>query len=208
MIPKRTAILVVLAVTVMNLSIAAEPWTNRARVVRIHDYAGVSVATIDQTQRFVVKVYEAAGVQIRWASTQSHSRRWRPDTTAGAEDMSVLILNRRMADGHTTSRQILGYAAVSPSDNWGRVAYAFYDRIEATAHTCGCAASKVLSIVIAHELGHLLLPNGSHSTTGLMRKSWNVHQLRQLDLDSVRLTSAQALDMRTTINRIAMTDAP
>jgi hypothetical protein len=208
MILERTAILPILAVTVMNLSVAAEPWTNRARVVRIHDYAGVSVAAIDQTQRFVAKVYDAAGVQIRWASTRSHSRGWRRDTTAGTEDMSVLVLNRRMADGHTTSRQLLGFAAISPSDGGGRVAYAFYDRIEATARTCDCAASKVLSIVIAHELGHLLLPSGSHSTGGLMRKSWGVQQLRQLDLDSVRLTSAQAEDMRRTINRIAMAIAP
>jgi hypothetical protein len=36
----------------------------------------------------------------------------------------------------------------------------------------------VMGTVIAHEIGHLVLPSGSHSTTGLMRANWTIEELR------------------------------
>src|SRR5262245_28352328 len=49
----------------------------------------------------------------------------------------------------------------------GRVAYVFYDRAE---RFTPLHRGKYLGHFMAHELGHLLLPQYAHSVTGLMRE--------------------------------------
>jgi hypothetical protein len=48
-------------------------------------------------------------------------------------------------------------------------AYLFYDRIRAVAALQNQDFTRVLGRVMAHEVGHLLLPYGSHSLEGIMR---------------------------------------
>jgi len=55
-----------------------------------------------------------------------------------------------------------------------RVAQILYPRVARIAFAAGKPVARVLGIVIAHELGHLLLPPQSHSREGLMRASLNL----------------------------------
>jgi hypothetical protein len=54
----------------------------------------------------------------------------------------------------------------------------------------------LMSLVIAHEIGHLLLPYGSHSETGVMRSRWEVRELRSLDVRQLGFTPYQAQQIR------------
>jgi hypothetical protein len=65
----------------------------------------------------------------------------------------------------------LGLAAVTLLSG-GKIAYLLFDRIRHVALSSGGEAADILGLVIAHEMGHLLLPFGSHSQNGLMRPSW------------------------------------
>ena len=49
------------------------------------------------------------------------------------------------------------------------VAYAFYHRIEAFGQQHEADVAKILGHVVAHEMGHLLLPHDSHTLRGVMR---------------------------------------
>ena len=40
------------------------------------------------------------------------------------------------------------------------------------------AVDKVLAVAIAHELGHMLLPDGKHAKAGLMRAPWDGNAFR------------------------------
>ncbi len=40
-------------------------------------------------------------------------------------------------------------------------------------------ASRLLGRAIAHEVGHLLLPGGRHSPSGLMRAPWVYEELME-----------------------------
>jgi hypothetical protein len=53
------------------------------------------------------------------------------------------------------------------------MAYAFYSRIQDFSEIHRVEVGPILGGVIAHELGHLLLPYGSHSGSGLMSSSWD-----------------------------------
>jgi hypothetical protein len=53
------------------------------------------------------------------------------------------------------------------------MAYVFVSRIERTAQKFKARLDNILAIAIAHELGHMLLPDGSHARSGLMRPNWD-----------------------------------
>ena len=54
----------------------------------------------------------------------------------------------------------------------------FYPRIRAYSAELGMDASQLLGHVMAHEMGHLLLPYGAHSVAGLMRPDWDRSQVQ------------------------------
>ena len=56
--------------------------------------------------------------------------------------------------------------------------YVFWPRVERAACEFGAVVDKVLAIAIAHELGHMLLPDGSHAKSGLMAGPWNSSHFR------------------------------
>ena len=63
-----------------------------------------------------------------------------------------------------------------------------YDRLKDAAVASGWQVKDLLALVIAHELAHLLLPPGSHTSDGLMRSGWDVAELRHIHLSSLAFT--------------------
>jgi hypothetical protein len=90
---------------------------------------------------------------------------------------------------------VVGYAAVTPGEA-GRIAFVIYDRIRDIARRADADIAQVMGTVIAHELGHLLLPAGSHTDDGLMRRRWATTDFRRRDL---QFSIAQAEEIRQTI---------
>ena len=101
----------------------------------------------------------------------SGPRTWRPDRA-----------NR------TESRKTVFGRASRPI----RRAYIFYDRILDHARLTGSNVARLLGAVIAHEVGHLLLPAFSHSPTGIMRAHWGGRIVRVPDF-----TVDQGMTIRT-----------
>ena len=66
--------------------------------------------------------------------------------------------------------------------------WAFYERIEDTAMLLGLDSGLLLGHVIAHEMGHVLLPDDSHPQTGLMRAAWDKSQAASAVTGNVRFT--------------------
>jgi hypothetical protein len=53
-------------------------------------------------------------------------------------------------------------------------------------------AGQILGNAIAHEIGHLLLNNQSHSASGIMRGDWNLWDLRNASYGYLLFTPQQA----------------
>jgi hypothetical protein len=122
-----------------------------AITVRIHDYAGISTDAIEYAQRRAADVYAGSGIAVRWAA--GGLRPAEPPVEpepAPTADLSVIVLNRRMADRFTSSRDVMGFAVLGEGETGGRVAYVLYDRVEEAAQSCGCPAKKVLVLFIAN----------------------------------------------------------
>ena len=79
----------------------------------------------------------------------------------------------------SVTKQTLGLAAVSHLSG-GTIAYLLFDRIREFARASGGQPASLLGLVIAHEIGHLLLGMKSHSDSGVMQARWNNAQLQQI----------------------------
>jgi hypothetical protein len=128
----------------------------------VTDNAGLPPADWTIAKDETARIYAAAGVRIVWAE-----RRGEQEQVENALNLTVLILSPEMAEGKASSsgasNRVLGQA-VQPA---GR-AYIFAHRIARIAANYKRAAGIVLGTVIAHEVGHLVLPVHSHSKTGIM----------------------------------------
>jgi hypothetical protein len=134
-------------------------------VLHVTNYAELSPEVIDAAKARVAAVYAVIGVRTVWDDRGMAVSRLQN----GELHVNVLVLPRdmkqRKGSAEGTKAHVLGQAHL-PS---GR-AYIFCDRI---AEMAGLPASfpTALADVIAHEVGHLVLQEGGHSPSGIMRAS-------------------------------------
>lgn len=178
----------------------AQTHDTHAVTIRIYDYASMSPTPIEQAQEYVTALYAQIDVHIVWAETlRPHARRGRVCERDPGE-LVINILPPAMSRRMDLTNVTLGHAAVTPFDG-GTIAYVLFDRITDVASTSNASAADVLAVVMAHELGHLLLPSGSHSPTGLMRPTWNPNDFRAHNRQQWQFTSAQADAIRGLLTR-------
>jgi hypothetical protein len=141
--------------------------------------AGVSSDIVGDARREVIRIYAQIGVRVIWAE----------HVTGNPKDPLVIIISP--ITGQWVGPMSLGLAVRGP-DFSGRLAYVFYDRVQPLARKHQMRDSSLLGVVIAHEIGHLLLPYGSHSSSGLMRGEWDTRQLSLAGARLLRFTAQQA----------------
>ena len=78
------------------------------------------------------------------------------------------------------------------------MAFAFYSRIVKFAEHHDRPAALILAHVIAHEIGHLLLPDRPNGPTGIMSGRWGREQVADLDRGWVRFTQEETEAIRKT----------
>jgi hypothetical protein len=128
----------VLRVILDDRSVGAGPHLARARLV-------------------ASRIFEAAGVRLVWIPASG---------ATGTEPSTirvVVISGRRANDVVSVPSQVLGLA-VKPANR----IYVRHDRVAVIALSYGLAVGSFEGLVMAHELGHLLLPYSGHAPHGLM----------------------------------------
>jgi hypothetical protein len=158
--------------------------------VLVYNYAEVSPVTLATAEREAFKILGDAGVQVVWVdclekfpaieSKEPCQRGWSAQTPGV-----------RLLSGHVTSMyedREFGFAAIPvlATVNYERIAlwYARNDAPDVLPVMLGCA--------IAHELGHLLLRDPGHSTTGIMQPQLGNDQIHEALTGRLCFTSPQA----------------
>jgi hypothetical protein len=109
------------------------------------------------------RIYAAAGVRLDWVDG---FETWRaPD---GQFHAAVVILNRAMGELQIRAGGV-AEGALGVAVRSARRTYIFYERIVDLLSDESGSVGNMLGMIIAHELGHLMLPPGSHSDDGIMR---------------------------------------
>jgi hypothetical protein len=152
--------------------------------VVVYDYANVPAAQLRRAKKELIGIYRSIGIEVTWWEVSPLT------APSAAESLTASTIGRarfvfikpsRIASTHDRAN-IAGSAY--GVDGRGRVAYVFYDRVKALP-------VEMLGYVIAHELGHLLLPAG-HSPQGLMRASWDMADLQRAQTGWLLFTREQA----------------
>ena len=82
----------------------------------------------------------------------------------------------------------------------GVEAVVYYDRVTEFFHSGDSqAAGVLLGYVIAHEIGHVLQGHSLHSTGGVMKARWNVHDLSTLLQRQLMFYNADARAIRESV---------
>ena len=157
-------------------------------VLGVIDYSGLAPSDLARAEAEASRVYARIGVEVTWTGT---------DVPVAPEDASrffrVVILSRTMAQRLIKAEQlqdnVLG-RAVRPA----RRAHIFMHRVGEAAR--GAADfTTLLGKVIAHEVGHLLLPGG-HTEEGIMQGNLYPGNCR-----SLWFSEAQGAEIRSRLSR-------
>jgi hypothetical protein len=144
----------------------------------VYDYVRLQAHAMARAQALVTSIYRAIEIEMCWKRTVGAGQLQCQEPVApGGRDLYILLLNSKMSERLGVADDVVGMAAVA-AEGGGLVAYVLFDRVMITAKQEGVDPMSVLGLVIAHELGHLMLPANAHSLTGLMRPRWSAREFR------------------------------
>ena len=132
-----------------------QPAVPRISVV-VCDQAGLPKETLTNAQRLATSVFREAAIDLLWMDGKQS-----PVSEARNLLRIHCCYDRLRKD---LPHRTMGFAPVG-----GRHITVFWDRITIEAASAGLPEGLLLGYVMAHELGHLLLPAGYHSPYGIMQ---------------------------------------
>ena len=134
-----------------------------AIAVDLQNYADVPPALVKAAGNEVKAIYDAAGIRILWLTGTADAIDVQPVLR-----LSVLLLTAEMQSRLNLATDerptVFGRACRSEARAW-----ILWDRIRTYTADHHADAGLLLGRVIAHELGHLVLPAYSHSNRGIMQ---------------------------------------
>ena len=181
----------------MLFGVVAAPTANAAtpgdalfvRVLAVNQ-AMVPDVTLREAERQAARIFSVMGITLVWINVKDNEPYYDP----GAHARIIVVSNSRTQ----RNRRTLGIA-----HSGNMTAYPFYTRIVAFAEDNSAGVAGLLGHVMAHELGHLLLPSNSHSLRGLMRAQWDREQLDDMAKGLLTFAPDQADLIRTRVRTIA-----
>jgi hypothetical protein len=132
--------------------------------VLVLNTAGVPAAVLSEAEKAAARVFRGAGIETTWR----HAGTGRVD-----DDLTSMIIINLMS-ASMEARMKAPATAMGSAVSGGRLASIMYGRVERLAQVSATDLATVLGHVIAHEIGHLLLPPG-HSAGGIMNATLDPH---------------------------------
>jgi hypothetical protein len=137
-------------------------------VVRIDNYAAVPAGILKFAEARSAEIYEQIGVRLTWTDGQDAIRdnRLLPYT--------LVLLTPQEAE-QKAAREGVTDGVVGAAAMVARRAYVYYERVLTMSLPPDRDVVTLLGDVMAHELGHLMLPPQSHAQTGIMRAHFDLN---------------------------------
>ena len=163
----------------------------RVMVLRVENKCRMRDNLLEAAQDTATAVYNAVGVRLVWLP----SRMGPTADLAGAPRFGVVLVaeanERPLLSSVSLPKAVLpSVLGITPLE--ARRVYLFCARITRAARLNSVTVDVLLGRVLAHEVGHLILPRMAHSDTGIMRS--NVDMQRR---ESPGFTEYQGASIRT-----------
>jgi len=157
--------------TAAVIGLGAVAWSAGAQpvarmTVHLVNYAGVPPDELRDAEREAAEIYAAAGIELEWVLGNKE------DHPSAGRDVRVVLLDdamssKKIIEGRL-SEDVLGVGSQSA---W---AYIFVTRVALHSIMARAPFPRALGRVVAHEIGHLVLPIHSHTRTGIMQAAVNL----------------------------------
>jgi hypothetical protein len=159
--------------------------------VCVYNYAEVEERLLASTQRIAGNIFREAGVELRWVDCALVS----PDSTV----LYLRLLSAPMAERLRFRPKEFGVALLSRDEAHASNAYIFYDKVIQMVRQGRVLRPELLGHVFAHEIGHLLLGNNSHSRTGIMQSLWSGGTMEQVNQRRLFFSAGEAERIRAQV---------
>jgi hypothetical protein len=181
--PSAIAALLALSITSWARAGQVEPLRPELMLtVRTYDAFGVSADDLSDAQTAVVAVFREIGIAIDWVNCYSGDRTFpvsSPRCTELLDPAEVILRITAAPRGQPSHPRSMGFTFVNmDEEKRPGLATVLADRVLAVASSAATNTGSVLGLVIAHELGHVLLHTTAHAKSGLMRSVWTHSELR------------------------------
>lgn len=172
-----------------------------ALTIRVYNYARVSTGKLRRAQSEASRIIGAAGVETVWLDCTAPrlgsplargSRQQECRGEMAGATVILRVLSRSDYNSAALHQEVFGYADGSALTS------VIYDSVAALADADGDTkeAPVILGDAMAHEIGHLLLGSGAHSSIGIMRGRWDRVQLQRALMGRLLFTPDQSMRIR------------
>jgi hypothetical protein len=162
-------------ITVARVADAAEPRQLPPVHLQIDDDADVPAAVQNASRDELARFFAVARLRV--------------DLTETGPRFTVQIIHTGVVGYRKAPSTVMGVALRKPG---GATAQIFFSHVQDFARAYRIGVSTLLAYVIAHEIGHLLLPRVPHSATGLMQAVWDEALVREAWAGSLTFTEEQS----------------
>jgi len=208
--PKKTRIRWVwlaLAVSLLDAgSWAKDRGTNPPSLrVSVFDDADLEPGRLQKAEKVASRVYARSGVSVEWLNC-GRPKESSEEQAACSEANSPSHLHVRIRPKSWNLRESTLGISYLDEDGVGCEADVFYAGVALLVGTERTNPDLILGLVMAHELGHLLLGTNSHAATGLMRALWNTEDFAAARMGRLVFTEEQSDRLRARLEA-ALTSA-
>jgi len=192
-----------LALTAVLTSLLGATEPGSKITVFVYNYAAITPEVLALTEAEGSRIYQQTGIEIQWLdcplSPKDASRFPACQVPPGPTRLALRILSRSMADRLRQAGDSFGFAMIPEDGSFAIVANVFsYDAGQLAARH-GMRHGIILGHLAAHEIGHLLLGAGSHSSTGIMHVPWRLDALEIIGQGLMLFRPQEGESMRTNV---------
>ena len=156
-----------------------------ALCLHLINVSSAPAAAIAAAEGELTAIYQTIGVPIRWTESE------------GA--MLLIVRDEESGALRHSAQPIMGVAIHAAQG--APAAYVFYRRAQEQASVHAVPVAIVLAATMAHEVGHLMLPDGRHSDRGLMRGCWAYEEFLEAAHGNLQFSPDQAATIRAQLPR-------
>jgi len=167
------------AATAQSTDSSQPPNATPTLQIHIRDYADVPKWALSSAVAEATAIFKEAGVRLEWSVRRSSDLADPPsESLVPANIITVQVLASPRDARISQDPTKLG--AVPGADRGGRIAYLFSSRIEIVAKRNSVGFGVLLGIVLAHEMGHVLLKGRPHTPSAIMRPFYATQQIHEI----------------------------
>jgi hypothetical protein len=188
---KIVALVAVLA-SLLSSAAVGEDYPHLNVIVRFS--ADLPLGLVSDAEKSATHVFDKAGVTAQWSNCPARDGEFVDASCDAPPSPSDLVLHI-VPSSQRSSDAVFGVAFVTGSA--GAYADIFFDRVQRVHdQDRNVSIAALLGSVFAHEIGHLLLGEHSHSHDGLMIGQWHLDQLNKIGKGNLYFDSSDAHRLR------------